>query len=75
MKPFRTMLEPAGKGDSYMVVHVSPDDGAVAIKLADCSRIIQWWFGLPGSPHAVRKITKVKAVVDRVYAHLTGVVG
>lgn len=74
LKSFRTFLESHTHSDSYVRVHVNTgtfDTGEVSIKLADCNRHIDWYFGVPGDPRAVAKITAVKKLVDKVYEFLT----
>lgn len=71
MKSKRLFLEPQSESDSYVAVDID-ESGYLDLKLADCKRSINWFFGKPGNKRAIRKIKKVKAVIDEVYAHLTG---
>ena len=70
LKDSRAFLEPQKNSDSYYKVTVY-DDKSVELKLADCSRSITWYFGKPGERRAIAKISKIKTIVDRIYAHLT----
>lgn len=71
MKSKRTFLENQKPSDSYAKVDIS-EGGYCSLKLADCVRSIEWNFGTPGDKRAIAKITKIKKLVDEVYAHLTG---
>lgn len=78
LKSKRAFLEPGRESDSYysLTVNVDPADaewdGSTDLKLTDCSRTINWHFGVPGDKRAIRKITVVKKLVDSIYEHLTG---
>lgn len=70
MKPKRVFLESQKESDSYIRVSVDPDGGDINMKLADCDRRIWWYFGRPGDKRAMRKIARIKQIVDEVYEHL-----
>lgn len=69
MKTKRAFLEPTNISNSYYVVQIH-DDGAADMTLADCNRHITWWFGTPGSKRAIRKIAKIKKVIDELHKYL-----
>lgn len=66
----RLFLEPLTESDSYITLNVW-DGGHVELKLADCHRSINWSFGGPGQKRGIRKIKKIKALIDEVHAYLT----
>jgi hypothetical protein len=70
MKEKRLFLEPAKHSDSYVRVIIDADSGYLEMKLTDCDRRIWWDFGKPGDKRAVRKIRRLKSIIDEVYEHL-----
>lgn len=70
MKEKRVFLEAAKHSDSYVRVIIDPDSGYLELKMADCDRRIWWSFGKPGDKRAVRKIRRLKSIIDEVYEHL-----
>lgn len=73
LRDSRGFLAPASQADSYYRVSVNSYDQSVELKLNDCYRSINWSFGKPGDKAAIRKIKKIKAVIDSIHDHLTEV--
>lgn len=71
MRTHRIFLEHTEQSDSYIVVCVDKDNQHVSLKLTDCDRRIWWQFGRPGDKRAIRKIAKVKKIVDQLHAFLS----
>lgn len=74
LRSTRKWLEKQGLSDSYAQLTVNTDSwskGEVTLKLADCNRSIEWYFGKPGDKRAIAKIIVVKNLVDRIYDYLT----
>ena len=73
MKSKRGWLESITESGSSYSVEVETEDynkGYLTLNLADCNRVIHWHFGTPGSKRAVRKIKKIKALIDEIYDYL-----
>ena len=70
LKSSRGFIDSLANADSYYHLTVY-DNGSVDLKLADCFRSINWGFGEPGDKRSIKKIERIKSVVDALHAHLT----
>lgn len=71
LKSFRVWLTPLQ--DSSSAITVSVDHSTVELRMSDCHRSIDWTFWRQDAKNlrkARKKIAKVKAVIDAVYAEL-----
>ena len=71
LKSKRAFLEKLTDSDSYYRLEVD-SNGYVALKLSDCDRRIQFHFGVPGEKRAIKKIKRLKAVIDEMHDFLVG---
>lgn len=74
LKTTRDFLEHPRFSDSYTRIWVDEEDGSAELKVSDCDRRVNLYFGKPGNKRAIAKITKLKRVVDSLHDYLTGAV-